>query len=103
MKKVSFVNSKVELSLIKCVLRVINNIKWILYEEQYNGYERIILIQDLYEIIQHLLSQIKSGATHPKQIAAARTIRQSFSNSFAMAAFIFIKWCHDFIMETKWT
>lgn len=56
MKKVSFVNSKVELSLIKCVLRVINNIKWILYEEQYNGYERIILIQDLYEIIQHLLS-----------------------------------------------
>lgn len=54
MKKI-LKHSKEELLGIKCVLRVINKIKFILYEEQYNDHKRIRLLYDLYEIISAII------------------------------------------------
>ena len=55
MKKISFRNSKVELLSVISVLHVINRLKWMLYEEQYNGYGGIMTILDLYDVISYFL------------------------------------------------
>ncbi len=61
MKNKSSVNSKVELlckGALRVMNRIINHIKWIMYIEQYCGYEHIELLHDLYEIIEFFITWI---------------------------------------------